>query len=276
MKVWRLISSGFCSASQNMAYDEALLINYKRINKPSLRIYGFSSLSFSLGYFQNPLEILNWQECKRRNVFFVRRPTGGGLIPHKTELTYSIVCSRFDLGLKNNFKENLIKSLSLFIFKLYDKLGFKPRYPKNLKKNSKERKSWLCLLNLEPFDILVKEKKIGGFAQRRRKDLILQQGIILLNLEFGEISSLLKKEVKDIVRSCIGLKELLKREVSFEELSFFLKDSFQETLDCKLQESYFNKEEIELSKVLIRKYESREWNFHRKLPSNFPEKAFLA
>ena len=82
-KTWRLILVQKCDGYYNMAVDEAMLLGYNSFKTPTLRVYGWDKPFISLGYNQNPKDILNL----KGEVPFVRRITGGSAILHHKELT---------------------------------------------------------------------------------------------------------------------------------------------------------------------------------------------
>src|SRR5271155_1117766 len=83
MTSWRLLIHGPASPARNMAIDEALL---REVREPVLRIYEWSVPAVSLGYFQ-PAALADERP-------FVRRYTGGGLVDHAHDITYTIVLPR--------------------------------------------------------------------------------------------------------------------------------------------------------------------------------------
>src|ERR1043166_9908910 len=69
-----------------MAVDEALLEAMPRLGMPVLRFYGWTEPAASFGYFQKYAQV-------ERATFLrplVRRPTGGGIVPHDADWTYSL------------------------------------------------------------------------------------------------------------------------------------------------------------------------------------------
>src|SRR5580765_8357192 len=84
---WLLLNSGPCEAAFNMALDEALLEAVSRLGRPVLRFYGWTEPAASFGYFQK------FTEVERATLLrpLVRRPTGGGIVPHDADWTYSFV-----------------------------------------------------------------------------------------------------------------------------------------------------------------------------------------
>src|SRR5436190_21667093 len=77
------------SAALNMAIDEALL---QHATLPTLRFYGWQRPALSFGYFGKFADIA--VELERRDV--VRRWTGGGIVPHGDDLTYSLITPAVD------------------------------------------------------------------------------------------------------------------------------------------------------------------------------------
>src|ERR1700704_3179261 len=72
------------SAALNMAVDEALLA---AAPTPILRFYRWRQPSLSFGYFGLYAEVAS--QSKERDI--VRRWTGGGIVPHGDDLTYSVI-----------------------------------------------------------------------------------------------------------------------------------------------------------------------------------------
>jgi hypothetical protein len=75
------------AAALNMAIDEALL---RAAREPILRIYRWEQPAVSFGYFGKWAEVQRtWPEREA-----VRRWTGGGIVPHGDDLTYSLIVPR--------------------------------------------------------------------------------------------------------------------------------------------------------------------------------------
>src|SRR5438477_8678976 len=72
------------SAALNMAVDEALLAHAAA---PILRFYRWRQASLSFGYFGFYAEVA--REANEREI--VRRWTGGGIVSHGKDLTYSVI-----------------------------------------------------------------------------------------------------------------------------------------------------------------------------------------
>src|SRR5207247_8977951 len=72
------------SAALNMAVDEALL---ETAASPSLRFYRWRGPALSFGYFGSFADVAG----QRSDREIVRRWTGGGIVPHGDDLTYSVI-----------------------------------------------------------------------------------------------------------------------------------------------------------------------------------------
>jgi lipoate-protein ligase A len=84
--VWFLLHSGVGDAAMNMAVDEALLEAMSRLGRAVLRFYGWTEPAATFGYFQK------YADVERATLLrpLIRRPTGGGIVPHDADWTYSL------------------------------------------------------------------------------------------------------------------------------------------------------------------------------------------
>ena len=86
MNPWLLLDSGPCPPAFNMALDEALLESVSRLGQPVRRFYGWTEPAATFGYFQK------YADVERATLLrpLIRRPTGGGIVPHDSDWTYSL------------------------------------------------------------------------------------------------------------------------------------------------------------------------------------------
>ncbi len=266
---WRFIQTDFGGAYANMAMDEAMLITYSQGKiPPTLRIYGWRPPAFSFGYFQNPEQVLDIAKCNKENMPFVRRITGGEVIFHHQELTYSLVCSK-DKIRGRDFVENSLKTICLFLINTYKKLGLSPKFaieqnPYLFKNNSTKRRNSFCFASKEKYDIVVNGKKLGGNAQRRRRNIIFQHGSIPLKSDIDTAIPFLKEKPLELKSNTCSLQEVLGRGIEFLELKNVIRNSFEETFSVNLQEEVLIFEEEKLFHELKEeKYCSLQWNLHQ-------------
>lgn len=189
-----------------MAIDEALLDCFTPDSDPPiLRLYGWSPAAFSFGRFQNPEETIDLDRCHADNITAVRRITGGGIIFHGSELTYSLVVSSDFAGGGSRVKDAFFQ-LTSFLLDFYRQLGLDADYAANRRTGERfGSRTALCFAGLESCDILINGKKIGGNAQRRIRNIIFQHGSIPLESLTRESQKYLLTPSREIEESTTSL-----------------------------------------------------------------------
>jgi lipoate-protein ligase A len=192
-------------AALNMAVDEALLAE---ATVPLLRFYRWENPSVSFGYFGRYAGAA--AVAADRDI--VRRWTGGGIVPHGNDLTYSIMipASHF-----------FFAKSSLEIYgELHDAIC------KALKKNGiaalladmpAPRTSEQCFANAVRADVLSDGRKIAGAAHRRSRAGLLHQG----SIQYRDLPDRFRSDLAGIVSECFEPKtispETLRRAVTLAE-----------------------------------------------------------
>ena len=154
------------SAALNMAIDEALL---KSVTEPTIRFYRWDHLALSFGYFGKFADVAN--HAAERDL--VRRWTGGGIVFHGDDLTYSIVIPASEPA----FGES---SMSI-----YERIhnAIRAAFAVNgqrveLAADVAPKISDSCFANPVRADVILNGHKVAGAAQRRTRRGLLQQGSI--------------------------------------------------------------------------------------------------
>lgn len=80
-------------AAENMATDFMLLQRYPREKAARFRHYGWRSQAFTFGYSQK-VSFVREQLPPGESFDLCRRPTGGGVVDHRDDWTYSLVIPR--------------------------------------------------------------------------------------------------------------------------------------------------------------------------------------
>lgn len=149
-------------AALNMAIDEALL---SVASGPVLRLYRWVRPAISFGYFGKWSEaVAAGADCE-----VVRRWTGGGIVPHGEDLTFSLVVPRahpfFRVGPRESYcaiHECVARAIG----------------NATLAAAAQPQISSACFQNPVQHDVLVADRKVAGGAQRRTKAGLLHQGSI--------------------------------------------------------------------------------------------------
>lgn len=233
---WRIIDTGPLCAVENMAIDEALLACFDPDRSlPVLRLYGWTPSAFSCGRFQQPEKTVAIEKCRAAGVQVVRRITGGGLLYHGKELTYSLVCPAGFIPGGQSVKDAFFH-LTSFLIAFYRQLGLQPAYAADYHGDTRHLggRSALCFAGTESCDILIKGKKIGGNAQRRLKNVIFQHGSIPLQQMATESQQYLLTAAPQIVTATTSLADE-GVAVDRDALADVLKAAFREVFGATME-----------------------------------------
>jgi lipoate-protein ligase A len=154
------------SAAMNMAVDEALLAS---ATFPTLRFYRWRGPALSFGYFGSYAEVAD-QRGERE---IVRRWTGGGVVPHGADLTYSVIIpashpffARSSLAIYSGLHDAIREAL--------EENGIAA----NLADAVSPKVGEECFANAVRADVISHGQKIAGAAHRRSRAGLLHQGSI--------------------------------------------------------------------------------------------------
>jgi lipoate-protein ligase A len=203
-------------AALNMAIDETL---FEHATIPVLRFYGWRRPALSFGYFGKFADVA--LEMERQDV--VRRWTGGGIVPHGQDLTYSLVTPSIDpassLGptavytalhraIRDALRDEAIEA----------ELAVRPS----------AKISDACFANPVRDDVMLLGRKIAGAAQRRTRRGFLHQGSIQIpnlpesfragfasrlgaQIEWVKVPPTINERATQLVREKYGTDEWLRR-----------------------------------------------------------------
>jgi len=232
---FRVINDKKLNAKENMATDEALLSLFEEKLPAILRLYSWEK-SFTIGLSQ---KFENYPITSLYKGNYAKRITGGGVLFHGHDLSYSLVIPTKLLdGL--NIKESY-ERICLFILKFYKKIGLDAKYVKDC--NTIElSKNEYCQVGFEAYDILIDGKKIGGNAQRRTKKAIFQHGSI----------PLFKDNDKNFDGKIGYTLEDFNIKLDYEEAKKLLIESFEEVFNVEITHSELTKNEKEKKNTLLK------------------------
>jgi len=166
---WLLLQSGPGPAALNMALDEALLEAMPRLGQPALRFYGWSEPAASFGYFQKYADV----ELATLLRPLVRRPTGGGVVPHDADWTYSVAFPTSHAWYSFKAPESY-RRVHEWVQFAFARLGVVA----DLAPRGQTAIPGHCFAGYEESDVLWHGKKIAGAAQRRTRAGLLIQGSV--------------------------------------------------------------------------------------------------
>jgi lipoate-protein ligase A len=252
---WRFLDSGTKTAQCNMAIDEALLNNFKEGDMPIIRLYGWE-YSLSFGRYSTVSKSLNMHKIQSENISCVRRISGGGILHHGGDLSYTLIIPRDRLkgtGVKESYHH-----LCAFLILLYKKMGLTANFSCDLQ--LEEIRSDICLAGREAYDIVIQEKKMGGNAQRYTRHALFQHGSIPMRINDRFVESLF---LVDAGIDKMATLEQFGISISYEELAQLVREAFCETFDVTLVADSLSEGEEHHSKLLqAEKYSQTSWNYN--------------
>jgi lipoate-protein ligase A len=248
---WRLVDSDLSEPTFTVAADEAIaLARSKDLVPNTLHFYRRNVPTISLGYFQKVEKAVDLKFCEKNKIQLVRRVSGGGAIyTDENHLIYGLIVDEGQLP-KNKEKayEKACSGIVLALEMLGVRAEFKP-------------------IN----DVLVDGRKISGSAQRRRADVVLQHGTIILDNDPEMMFGALRPDEDKMRKRGLGretyvtsLREILGRKVEASAVKKALTRSFGEVFDVEFEKGSltpFEKSQIE--KMISEKFGRREWNLRR-------------
>jgi lipoate-protein ligase A len=241
-----------------MAIDEAILAARIRNLVPNtIRFYRWNPSAVSIGKFQNIENEVNLDNCRKYSVDVVRRITGGGTVYHDAEgeITYSVVASKDDLGVKDI--KDIYAKIYAGLAEAIKILGLAADFNKGDVK--------ACP------NLMINGKKISGSAQCHKGGVVLQHGTILLDVNLEKMFTFLRvpwaktcMEVVNIAKHKItSIKKELRREVSVTAVYQALIEGFEKALNIQLVHGELASYERELAEKLYKeKYSTDNWNLH--------------
>lgn len=149
-----------------MAFDEVLL---ERVSIPTLRLYYWLNPAVSFGYFIRHSAVAGLAKGRE----LVRRMTGGGIVEHGTDLTYSLIFPASH-PLASSPPRESYRAIHAAIAGWMAQRNIETHLaPANT------GPAEVCFEKAAEFDLLAGTQKVAGAAQRRTRNGLLHQGSIL-------------------------------------------------------------------------------------------------
>ncbi len=239
---WGFLSTGYQNAAINMALDEMLLYWHKNGDiPPTLRFYGWTSPSLSVGRFQKVERQIDFEAIRRYQCDFVRRLTGGSAVLHDDELTYSIVVTEDHPNIPHTVRE-AYHVLTKGIMEGYRNLGIKAEYAYPTRRITKKDRSSVCFEQVTYYEMVIDGKKLSGNAQTRKDGVLLQHGSIPMSIDEQMLFDLFlfpSAKIKEEKRAAfsnkaIAINEIKNKKHTYEMLADAFYRGFQTGLNVKL------------------------------------------
>jgi lipoate-protein ligase A len=239
----RLLPYAVADGPINMAGDEVLLESAQR-GAASLRFYGWTEATLSLGYFQP--EAIRRRDARISGLPFVRRPSGGAALVHDQEVTYAL---GLPSGAPWQTGESWLCRMHAIVTRAIRDLGVSLS---SCPSNDAERfAGLLCFQHLTAGDLLIGPAKVVGSAQRRQRGALMQHGSILLS-------------ASPFAPALPGIAELAGKVLEVPATCRAVAGRFAEATGLQLREdSWTPQEETRVSELAKTKYGDDTWSRRR-------------
>lgn len=188
MKELRYIASGAGNAAFNMAADEVLSLSLKeQRNFSYLRLYTWQPAALSFGYNQRIEKIVNVDAAKESGICLVRRMTGGRMVFHNEEYTFSAGMTIEDL---RSVTGNQATFLDMFIFMIsplvcaLQKAGISARLSSAKECIKTDADKHHCYSAAAGHSIFAENRKLVGAAGLMRDNCLVIHGSIPVKCSF--------------------------------------------------------------------------------------------
>lgn len=256
-KKWLYIDTGLGDAPYNMAVDEVLLNDLENIDLPILRLYTWER-SLSFGRFSDIQKSIDIESVQNKKISYVRRMSGGGVLVHDKDISYSLVLPKKlleNIGVKESYRY-----FCGFLIKFYEMLGLDAHFASEL--NLQTKPSSICMVSNEAYDIVIDGKKIGGNAQRHTKSALFQHGSIPISINSDDIEDIFLKELSF---SKLLTLDKMRPNLSIESLKKLILQAFVETFKTDLIKSSLSADQkSKVDELVKNKYSCKRWNIDAK------------
>ena len=165
-ETWDFLCSLAAGAAFNMALDESLLRTAMKRGRPLLRVYSWEKPAVTFGYFQKfPAQLADDYEV-------VRRLTGGGVVYHVRDTTYTVV-------VPPGHSLHAMKTADAYCM-LHKAVAaaFETQPHLHDTELHSPQGQYECFQKPMRGDVVTDGRKLAGGAQRRTKSGMLHQGSI--------------------------------------------------------------------------------------------------
>ncbi len=189
MPTWRILQQNAPSAREQMAVDEQLA----QEAVPTVRFFQWTPPAVSLGFKQASPAWLQAPSWRRAGLETTRRPTGGGIALHGSDLSLSVVVPRA-LNVPLQALMSAVCGSGVAVCRHYgaeaepflERTGLRVTY---------------CLAETSPYAVMVDGCKVAGFAVRRFARTWLIQGSLLVRPLEDALAKALPVELVSRLRS---------------------------------------------------------------------------
>ncbi|MDD8019760.1 MAG: biotin/lipoate A/B protein ligase family protein [Acidobacteriota bacterium] len=250
--------------SWNMAVDEYLFHQAQRTQATYIRFYTWLRPTASLGCHQEVSRVVNLEECNRRGVDVVRRMTGGKLVLHHLEVTYSVASGQ--AGVFTSTLEGSYRLISEALIKGLELMGLQPALASSTSK-AYARSNLPCFAYPARNEIEITGKKIIGSAQKRSGSYFIQHGSIPLMSELELLMAVSFGLPQARQERMTSISSELGRTISYQEAAGYFIEGFRSYFGFEFQPLSLAPSELDrIKKIETDKYGHADWTLRKLAP----------
>ncbi|QQK79757.1 lipoate--protein ligase family protein [Salicibibacter cibi] len=273
---WLFIDSGACSPSYNMALDEMLLHWHSEgLIPPVIRFYEWNPATLSIGYFQKIHKEIDLEAVERHGLGLVRRPTGGRGVLHDKELTYSVIVSEDHPYMPATVTE-AYRVISTGLLEGFKALGLDASFSvpssESAREELKQPRSAVCFDAPSWYEMVVEGRKISGSAQTRQKGVIMQHGVLLIDLDTEQLFDVFlypservrRRMQKAFAEKAVPINDLTNEKLDVDDIRSAFTKGFERGLEINLSRYTLTPaQEKDVRALAKSRYENEEWTYRR-------------
>jgi lipoate-protein ligase A len=262
MKSWSLIiETSPLPGSWNMAVDEYLYSRSVADGRTFLRFYQWERPTASLGYSQSAEKAADLKFCRGHGIDVVRRMTGGKVVLHHNELTYSVASSdeeTFTAAVRESYH-----LISQALLKGLEGMGLAARLAPS-SPPSYARGTMPCFAFPARDEIEIGGRKIVGSAQKRTGVSFIQHGSVPLKKDEDLLRCVARSDSLEGPVSMTSLEEALGRPVPFEWAAARFAGGFSDFFGVELEPFTVNQaDHAEIARIEAERYGNEAWTLRR-------------
>jgi lipoate-protein ligase A len=263
VKRWNLIIDPVPAAgSWNMAVDEFLFSSLPDGPETSVRFYQWTRPTVSLGCSQDLRRVADIDYCRENGIDIVRRITGGKLVLHHREVTYS-VCSSDTATFSATLAESY-RLISRGLMSGLSRIGLRASLA-GPPPSEYVRGTLPCFSHPGLDEVEWDGKKIIGSAQKRVGGKFLQHGSIPLAKDESLLQAVSFLDRTQAGLRLTSLSEAMGRTVDFASAVKELTAGLEEFFGVKFSPRGFSPEEYAaVVRIQNARYANPDWTERRK------------
>jgi lipoate-protein ligase A len=263
MKTWALIVEPEpLAGSWNMAVDERLFdLARGDSTRTFLRFYRWLRPTASLGYSQDAARVVDVDFCRGHGIDIVRRMTGGKLVLHDREVTYSMASA--DASVFTETLRDSYRLISRALLAGLGRLGVSARLAESSPPGY-AKGTMPCFAFPARDEIEIGGRKIVGSAQKRTGPLFLQHGSIILDKDEALLAAVSRPGETPESLGMTSLSEALGRPVDFDAAVGPLIQGFADLFGVDFEPFALTSADQDAVRALeAARYASEAWTFRR-------------